>query len=171
MTTLSQNGVYESARSFRGAGMQTQMSMGLWNQKQFRAYREFTANTVIKIVAAKPFVLKSQTLWTGSGAVRLAVVAGATEGGTFTALSTKFCLNTLSGDVAGSTVVTVGGTITGGTEREVIRADSGTAQGSASGSTGTAAGVRVLAAGTYYLSFVCTGTTVALYNLEWEEMD
>lgn len=171
MTTLNQQHVYESDRNFRGARMEIPMNMGLWTMRCFRAYREFTATTVIKLVAAKPFILKGQGLWTGSGSVRLAVVVGGTEGGTFVPLTTKFNLNTLSGDVPGTTTLTVGGTITGGTEREVLRADSGAALGGAAGNGTAAVGLRVLAAGTYYISLVTTGTTTAMYTLEWEELD
>lgn len=171
MNVLDAQGQLSSIRGFRGAIMSRDIGMGIWNQKCFRAYREFTANTVIKFVASKAFLLTAQSLWTGQGAARLVISTGGTEGGTFTALPTKFCTNSRDGAAqAGSTVVTVGGTVTIGLEREVLRADSGT-NGGGSGNAAEMSSERILAAGTYYISVTITGTTSGMYSLEWEELD
>ena len=170
MNSIDVQGQLSSTRLFRGATLIREGGTGIWQQRCFRAYREFTANTVIKFVAAKPFLLTSQRLWTGQGAARLVVSTGGTEGGTFTALATKFCTNTKDGAAAGTTTVTTGGTVTIGVEREVLRADSGTA-GGGSGNADLLSGQRVLAAGTYYMSVTITGTTSGTYALEWEELD
>ncbi len=160
-----------SERSFRGAlATAPDMGLGLWSQKRFRAYKEFAANTVLKFVATKAFVLTSQRLWTGQGAARCVISTGGTEGGTFTDLPSKFCLNTRDGVANGFTTITQGGTVTIGTEREVLRADSGTA-GGGSGNADLLSSPRVLAAGTYYMTITVTGTTSGMYALEWEELD
>lgn len=171
MNSIDVQGVLSSSRLFRGAELTREGGLGIWQQKCFRAYREFSANTVIKFVASKAFLLTAQSLWTGQGAARLVISTGGTEGGTFVALPTKFCTNTRDGATqAGSTVVTVGGTVTIGTEREVLRADSGSA-GGGSGNAAEMMSERILAAGTYYMSITVTGTTSGMYSLEWEELD
>ena len=142
---------------------------GFREKRQFRAYKEFSANTVLKFVALKPFYLTFQSLWTGQGAARMVVTTGGTESGTFVAVPTKFCKFLLDGPVDGSTTLSTGGTVTVGTEREVLRADSGTA-GGGTGSTSTGGGERALPAGTYYFTITVTGTTAGMYALEWEEL-
>lgn len=142
---------------------------GFHEKRQFRAYREFTANTVIKMVFSKPFYLTFQSLWTGQGAARAVVSTGGTENGTFTVIPTKFCKYLLDGPVAGQTVVSAGGTVTIGSEREVLRADSGSA-GGGTGSTNVMGNERALPAGTYYVTITVTGTTSGMYSIEWEEL-
>ena len=158
----------ERLYSLGGALFVTEQTKGFHEKRQFRAYREFTGATVIKAVFAKPFYLTAQSLWTGQGAARLVVSTGGTEGGTFTAMPTKFCKWLLDGAQAGFTTMSVGGTVTIGSEREVLRADSGT-NGGGSGNGTELSGRRALPAGTYYFTITPTGTTQGMYSLEWEE--
>lgn len=158
----------ESSYSFRGGAFVAQMSRGLWEKKKFRAYREFTGATTVKFVTTKNFLLYLQDIQLDVGQAKVRVVTGATEGGTYTAMTTKFCMNTVGGDVAGNSVFTAGGTITGGTEREVLRANAG---GGAGAGRPASAGIRVLSAGTYYLDITVTGSTSGVYSIEWEELD
>lgn len=161
-------GAVEGSRALDGSMSVTDRTVALYEKRLFRAYREFTGNTTVKFVAGKNFHLTSQRIWTGKGAVRLAITTGGTEGGTFTPLATKFSLNTVGAVAAGSTNVSVGGTHTGGTEREVLRSDSGTA-GGGQGNGDYVVNSRYLTAGTYYFDIVVTGTTDGMYILEWEE--
>lgn len=146
-----------------------EQTSGFREKRQFRAYREFAANTVMKFVATKPFYLTHQSLWTGQGAARLVISTGGTESGTFTPVTTKFCRFLLDGPVSGFTTLSAGGAVTLGTEREVLRADSGSA-GGGTGSTSTQGSERALPAGTYYFTITVTGTTAGMYVLEWEEL-
>lgn len=159
----------ETGSSFEGSLSITERSAALYGKRKFRMYKEFTTNTSIKIVAIKPFHLLNQSLWLSSGEARLAVTADGTEGGTFAALPTVFNLNTVGAVVAPTSTITTGGTHTGGTEREVLRAASSATGSHNSGTGSTSEGIRYLAAGTYYLDIVVTGTTVGMYSLEWEE--
>lgn len=158
----------ETLRSLGGALFVQDQSRGFAEKRQFRAYREFAANTTLKMVFAKPFYLTYQSLWTGQGAARMVVSTGGTESGTFTAMPTKFCKWLLDGPVAGNTTITAGGTVTLVNEREVLRADSGT-NGGGVGSENTLGNTRALPAGTYYFTITVTGTTSGMYALEWEE--
>jgi hypothetical protein len=159
-------GKLESIRTYKGT-LITRDDLALLEGRAFRAYREFTATTTIKLVFTKPFRLTSQTLWTGQGAARAVVITGGTEGGTFGAMPTLFNKNTQL-NTASTTTATVGGTVTGGTEREVLRSDSGTAGGGV-GSPNLQDGDRMLAASTYYIIITVTGTTSGMYSLEWVE--
>jgi len=163
-------GQYESGTTFRGAAITQDLSLGLLHKHKFRAYSEFAdAVVTIKLVFTVPFLLTSQRLWTGRGAARAVVRTGSTESGTFTALATKFCMNTLGGDVVGLTTALVGGSVTGGTEREVLLSDSGTA-GGGSGNADLLDGLRILGAGTYYIVITPSGTTLGKWAIEWEEL-
>lgn len=139
------------------------------DKRAFRAYREFTANTTLRFVAAKPFLLTAQALWTGQGISRAVVSTGGTETGTWTVLPTKFGINLLDGAVPGNTVISFGGTHAGGAEREVLRSDSSTA-GGGQGNLNQILRERLLPAGTYYITITVTGTTQGMYSLEWTEL-
>lgn len=158
----------ESVYSADGALCSTDKTPALLNKKLWRAYREFSANTTIRLVATKPFYLTSQRLWTGQGSARVVVSTGGTPAGTFTAIPSQFCLNTTLPAAVADIVIAAGGTHTGGTEREVLRSDSSTA-GGGSGNADILAQRRLLNAGTYYIDIVITGTTAGMYSLEWEE--
>lgn len=160
-----------SAVSALGALLTLDQSPSLWRGRKFRAYREFSADTTLKLVATKPFLLAAQRLWTGQGAARVVITTGSTESGTFTAIPTQFPLNTKDTPVPVSTVsISAGGTVTGGTEREVLRSDSSSA-GGGSGNSDLLSSPRLLAAGTYYITITITGTTAGMYALEWEDLD
>lgn len=158
----------ESLQSLGGALFVQEQTKGFAEKRQFRAYKELSANTTLKMVFAKPFYLTDQRLWTGQGAARLVISTGGVESGTFVAMPTKACKWLLDGPVAGSTTITTGGTVTLVNEREVLRSDSGTAGGGA-GNTDFLSARRALPAGTYYFTITVTGTTQGMYSLEWEE--
>lgn len=167
MVKLNQLGINEGSRLFRGADMRADMTMGLWNKQKFRAYREFTGPVALKFVITKNFILTLQDLHLDTGQARVQILTGATEGGTFTPITTKFCMNTIGGDIAGNCIISAGGTLTGGTEREVLRANAGGGAGADAGK----GGVRALTAGTYYMNITAPGSVSGIYALEWEELD
>lgn len=153
-------------QGFQGAALVQEIAPALFAKRSFRAYREFTGAQSLKFVAAKPFLLTYQGLYVDAGAAKCRILQGATEGGTFTAILTKFCKNLLDGPVAGNTTISAGGTLTGGTEREVLRASSGAGVGILN----TIGAPRLLPAGTYQMDITVTGTTSGVYVLEWDEL-
>lgn len=169
MWSYDHNRQIQGVLSENGSLLVTEQTAGFYAKRQFRAYREFSANTTIKFAAAKPFLLTAQRLWTGQGAARIVISTGGTESGTFTVVPTKFCKYLLDGPVAGNTVVSAGGTVTLGTEREVLRSDSAST-GGGSGNSDSMVNTRALPAGTYYMTITVTGTTTGMYALEWEEL-
>lgn len=160
----------EQAMSWRGTQMMLQLTRGFFERKQFRAYKEFTGNTVLKMVFAKPFFLHSQVLYTDVGAARVTISTGGVESGVWVDMPTKFGKYLIEGPVAGSTTVTTGGTVTIGNEREVMRVSCGTGGNSATAAT-TLSSIRALPPGTYYATITVTGTTTGIYSIEWEEIE
>lgn len=149
--------------------------------REFRSYLDFSipANTtlVTKFVSPIDFVLNNQTLSINSGNIRLAIYTGGTEGGSFTALPV-IGRNRMSERPTPFYVplVTVfsGGTHTGGTEVDVLRAVSDQAGSTIqSVNVGFAEGdERGLPAGTYYAriqNLDANDASVGIYSIAWEE--
>lgn len=165
------SGVVEVLRSFRGALLVQIQSLGFYQGRQFRFYREFTSNTVLQFSSTKPFILQHQSLYTDAGAARVAVVAGGTATGGFTVIPNqpiaKWRINAAP---VSAVTMSVGGTFTGGLEREILRTSSGTG-GNAQGDADIAGGERGLPAGNYFITITVSGTTSGMYTIAWEELD
>ena len=138
----------------------------LYNGRKFRAYREFTSAVVLKAVFTAPFLLTDQRLHLDTGQARLVISVGATEATPFnTAVSTVFPMNGTR-PLPPQLTITTGGTLTGGSEREVLRANSG----GGAGAEATLSGQRRLPAGTYYFTINVTGSTSGVYSIEYETL-
>lgn len=170
MLGFSFKAVRESLRTYKGAIMTTDQSMGFWEGKQFRMYQLFSANTQIRFTCARDFLLTAQTLYVDNGEATLTVKTGATPTGVWTAVPSVIAKNRIGMNPVPLNVVEVGGAWTGGTEREVIRADSGGGQG-VGFENRLPPGGRGLPAGTYYFDITVVGTTAGIYSFEWEELD
>lgn len=138
----------------------------LYNGRKFRAYREFTGAVNLKAVFTKPFLLTAQRLHLDTGQARLVISVGSTEVTPFnTAVPTVFPMNALY-ILPTELTVTTGGTLTGGSEREVLRANAG----GGAGAEASLAGERRLPAGTYYFTITVTGSTSGVYSIEYETL-
>lgn len=157
-----------TGKGFDGALCTTGLTQAQLEGRGYRAFKEFTANTQLRLTATKPFRLTAQNLNVDTGAVRAVITVGSTAGGTWTALPTKFTKNGLISP-APTPAITVeeGGTITGGTVREVLRANASIYIGAIADLTGD----RLLPAGTYYIQLIVTGTTSGIYAIEYDELD
>ena len=170
-------GLPEVLRSWRGAALVSELGMGFWEGRQFRLYRESTLAAAgvetIRFVAAKPFLLQYQELALIQGDAHAVIVSGGTAGGVFVPLTTVNAKYRIDMDPVSTVTVSIGGTVTGGTEREVLLAASGT--GGATKSAGNSASnfrTRGLPAGTYFIKITAgsSGAT-GLFVLEWEDLD
>lgn len=169
MISLGFRGVRESVRSIRGAIMVTLQSMGLWEGKQFRQYRVFAAATQLQFVCTKDFILTDQLLYVDDGLAQVRILTGATPSGTFTDIATQSAKNRLGTNTyVQANKMQAGGTFTGGTERELFRADSG--GGAGVSFSNISQNPRVLPAGTYFFDITVTGATAGIYSFEWEEL-
>ena len=160
----------ESVRSYRGAMMVYFQSMGFWRGRQFRVYSRITANTQFRFTCTRDFLLTAQSLYCDDGRVEVQILTGSTPSGVWTAIPTVNAKNRIGMSPVPLNTPEVGGSFTGGTERELIMSDSGAGQGIGLGNI--LLGDRGLPAGTYFFQATVMGATVnALYSFEWEELD
>lgn len=157
----------ESTRTRRGISLMDQVAPGLWDGKAFRVYREFTSSVVVQFIADQDFALDSQSLSLTEGGARLEVMTGGTPGGTFTPLATHFNKKLTGTPAAPTFVIGVGGTHTGGVEREVMLAAAGVGGNAAVAATHSQ-GKRLLPAGTYYMRITIAGTTHGVWAVEYD---
>lgn len=155
------------AASMDGALCTTLVSKAFLAGKSFRMYKAFTGATQLRFTATKPFLLKSQTMYCDAGQATAVITVGSTLGGSWTPLATKFPVNGVVSPVTPTVSIDEGGTITGGTERERMRA----ASGAGVGIVNTIITPRLLPAGTYSIALTVTGTTAAIYSLEYDELE
>lgn len=149
--------------------------------RQFRSFVDFNipsaSSLVIRAEFGSDFVLQSQSLTGTHGEVRFAAVVGATETGSFSATVPVIAKNRTLSHKAGpeySSVASLasGGSISGGTEVEVVRISAGTSGGHAQTVSGAYANPRMLPAGVYYLKLqnMDNSAAIGVYSIEWEEL-
>lgn len=168
MSYDASTGRQDAAATFRGSSLTLGETPGLFQARAYRAYREFTGAVVLRLVAPGPFLLTSQRLYVDAGAAKATITVASTPTGTFAPLPTKFGKNGvyLPQPTPAVTLDVLTGTIAGGTEREVLRVNAG----GGAGAVIDLAGVRVLPAGTYWISISVTGSTSGVYSIEYEEL-
>jgi hypothetical protein len=176
MTVLRRvrDGLGEVLRSWRGALLVQVQSLGFWEGKEFRAYREFSVtdtSIILRFRATTPFLLTFQSLDLIQGEMRATIVTGATPSGVWSAIPTVVAKNRISSNPVSTQAIEAGGTYTGGTEREVLLAAAGTGGPvSAQGNGQNLAGIRGLPAGDYYITLTAVGLTRGVYSIEWEDV-
>jgi hypothetical protein len=145
--------------------------------REFRTYKELNiangATYVIKSVVPKNIILLGLQLVIDDGWVRLSTHAGGTEGGTYSETLPLIRANTMIGTpvITPATVLTAGGTQSGGTELDVIRLKTVNGTGSAISVGSISASERGIAPGTYYFKFqnLGTGAIQGMFNARFEE--
>lgn len=174
MAELTFQGFRESLKTFRNSLMVTMQSMGFWQGKQFRCYQHITsagAGTVqFRFTCTRDFILTAQQLYCDDGRIEVKIFTGVTPSGVWTPIITTNAKNRIgaAASYVNLNVPEAGGTFTGGTERELLMADSGSGQGI--GLENRLLGERGLPAGTYYFTATFPGVVSALYSFEWEEL-
>lgn len=150
---------------------------GFFAGREARTFWEFSLPTgtqqVVKVVAPINTILQTFTLELDLAAVRLELVAGGTEGGTFSTPLPIFKTNmmtTQSGYVPQITM-TRGGTHTGGTVVDVLTAISGDKLQKAVAASVSENLPQGFAPGTYYLRLTNTdgATATGIFRAQWEE--
>lgn len=144
--------------------------------REFRAYKEWTTATtatyVIRATVPLDIVLFALGVTLEAGSARVETVLGGTPGGTFSEILPIFPANTMSTRptpiYANQTVLAAGGTLTGGTVIDVLRAKAADNSNFAA-SVGTGpSDERGVAANTYYFRITLTGA-IGVFKARWEE--
>jgi len=150
---------------------------GFFAGREFRTFYEFSlangASFVIQAVVPIDIILFALETEIISGQLRVETVVGGTPGGTFSTPLPVFHRNTMSEKpqppVTPQTVLTTGGTHTGGTLLDVFlnkTADNANFASSVGVGTNDERGVG---ASTYYFRLTATGATVGVFKARWEE--
>lgn len=149
--------------------------VAFWEGRAWRAVHDvqsLTGTLILRAVVSTRVLLTKLALQADSGDLTVEILVGGTPGGTYTSSPTvPINRNRMIPNLPVSQLVlTQGGTLTGGTRTDLLRAFS--ASGGSAQSVNQADGsIRGLPAGTYY--FRITGANGAVGSLvtEWEELD
>lgn len=155
---------------------------GFFEGREFRSFKELnipgTGSYVIRAVVAADIILTELKLDIDSGWLRIATVLGGTPGGDFAETLPIFNRNNMS--VGGNrrqafvpqTLLTAGGTHTGGTELDVLRVKTAGVSQQANTVGATTGDERGVAANTYYFRLTnlhATDPVTGTLHVSWEE--
>lgn len=149
---------------------------GFFAGREFRTFREFptatTATFVIRAVVPINIILFGLLFDIDEGNVRIETVVGGTPGGTFSEALPIFSTNTTSDKpqppYVAASVLTAGGTHTGGTVLDVLRVKTDMNTNRASTVGTSTSDERGIGAGTYYFRLTLTGA-IGVLRARWEE--
>jgi hypothetical protein len=150
---------------------------GFFAGREFRALYEFSiasgATQVIKVVAPVDTIVQLFMAEIELAELRVELMVGGTEGGTFNTAVPIFKTNTMStaSNYTGQVTMNVGGTHTGGTLVDLILLKSGTNQNKAVQQTASDELPNGFSAGTFYIKLINTdgATAAGIFRARWEE--
>ena len=150
---------------------------GFFIGREARTFYEFSiasgATQVIKVVSPVNTILQEYTVELSLAEIRVELVTGGTEGGTFATPLTIFKTNTMSTASSYAPQITMnrGGTHTGGTVVDLIKVIAGANQNRATPSSATEESPLGFAAGTFYIRLTNTdgATATGIFRSRWEE--
>ena len=150
---------------------------GFFAGREARTFYEFNiasgASQVIKVVAPTNTIVQTLSLELELAEMRLELVIGGTESGTFATPLPIFKTNTMTTASSYMPQVTMnrGGTHTGGTVVDLLTAISGANANKAISSSATEALPQGFAAGTFYIRLINTdgNTATGIFRARWEE--
>jgi hypothetical protein len=147
---------------------------GFFEGRERRSFKEWptatTATYVIRATVPVNVILSALEIAIEAGSIRIETVVGGTPSGTWGEVLPIFAANTMSGTPAytGVVVLEAGGSHTGGTVLDVLRAktDSNTNRSASVGNNNDL--VRGVAPGVYYYRMTMTGV-IGVASFRWEE--
>jgi hypothetical protein len=150
---------------------------GFFAGREAFIFHEFSiasgASRVIKVVAPCDTIVQTFAVELDLAAIRVELVVGGTEGGTFSSSIPVFKTNNMSTASAYTPQITMayGGTHTGGTVVDVLTAVSGSNANKAVAASATEEKPVGFAAGTYYIRLINTdgATASGIFRARWEE--
>ncbi len=150
---------------------------GFFAGREARTFYEFSipsgTTQVIKVVAPVNTILQQLTVELFLAEIRMELVIGGTEGGTFATPLPIFKTNTMTTASSYVPQVTMnrGGTHTGGTVVDLFEAISGSNANKATSASATEDSPQGFAAGTFYIHLHNTNgaTATGIFRARWEE--
>ena len=150
---------------------------GFFAGREARTFYEFSiatgARQVIKVVSPVDTIVQNFGVELDLAAIRLELVVGGTEGGTFNAPLPIFKTNTMSTASTYTPQVTMnlGGTHTGGTVVDLLTAVSGPNPNKSVASSTSENLPQGFSAGTFYIRLINTdgATATGIFRARWEE--
>lgn len=149
---------------------------GFFEGREFRTFYEFNVpagtSQYIRVIAATDVIVHSLSLSVDEGSLRLSTIAGATTSGTYSTPLPVIPKNNMAERptpvFSSSTELSTGGSLTGGTVIDVVRAVNAKKDSSIGLDAGSERGI---AAGTYFFKLENFGLTVSTGVLSawWEE--
>jgi hypothetical protein len=178
--TVNPSDILISGGGITGTNPRIRVDVGepsFFDGRQFRTFKELNialaATYVIKAVTTKNIILYGLELFLTSGEIKLSTVTGGTEGGTFSETLPLFPRNTMSERptpiYTSTTVLTAGGTHTGGTILDLLwekTADNSNFAASVGAVPGDERGVG---AGTYYFRLNAIVAATGVFKARFEE--
>ena len=169
--------VFERAEGAAGRLFVEDGNSAFYEGRQYFTFNEFSiaqaAVGVYKVVITEDVIMRDFFVQLGVSVARVEIVAGGTEGGSFTTLlpisSTNNMLRTPV--TASTSTMSYGGTHTGGTVLDLFLLNSGNNLNQATGSQGGEQFPVGFPPGTYYVRITNTGnaTATGLFKARWTE--
>jgi hypothetical protein len=150
---------------------------GFFAGREARTLYEFSiasgATQVIKVVAPTDTIVQMLSVEIFLAEIRMELVVGGTEGGTFATPLPIFKTNTMStaSDYTPQVTMNRGGTHTGGTVVDLIQTVTDTNQNKATPAGASEESPQGFAAGTFYIRLINTdgATATGIFRARWEE--
>lgn len=150
---------------------------GFFAGREARTFYQFSIATgetqVIKVVSLTDTIVQNLILELDLASLRLELVVGGTESGTFNTPIPIFKTNTMStaSNYMPQVTMNLGGTHTGGTVIDVLTAISGANENKAVSQSTTENLPQGFSAGTYYIRLINTdgAPAVGIFRARWEE--
>lgn len=150
---------------------------GFFAGREARTFYEFSiasgVTEVIKVVAPTDTIVQMLSIEIFLAELRLELVVGGTEGGTFATPLSIFKTNTMSTASTYTPQVTMhrGGTHTGGTVVDLIQTITGTNENKATPAGTSEDSPQGFSAGTFYIRLINTdgATASGIFRARWEE--
>ncbi len=165
-----------------------QLTPAFYDGREFRTFKELVipalGTYVIRCVVPLDIVFSGLELSLDAGYLRVGTYVGGTPGGVFAETLPRFCTNNMApgtnhrdnypGIYAPQTLLTAGGTHTGGTELDVQRIkvnEDNKASASIGNGIEAFRGDRGVAVGTYYFRFLSLNSVPVkgVFRARWEE--
>jgi hypothetical protein len=172
------SGFFEQAHGMHGRIFVETGSVNPTENRQYFMFHEFSmsanATEVVKVVITGDTVMNAFSVKVMSGKARVEIVAGGTAGGSYSQSIPIFPVNGMSSATPrnSTTVMTSGGTLTGGTTMDLFLVNTGDNVNQSSGVTSGEDFAIGFPVGTYYIRITNTdnSTAAGLVKALWTEL-